>query len=351
MSLDQENPKRTENIPHSGNLPEGLRELPVSPDGTPLRAGLNAPDHVGDLTGGYVPGAAAEADASRRAHKAAEAKETPKGFFQRKYVIPALIASGLVLGGGVATAAVVNSQSQEVSDPAPGEVDPILPPEGEEEPAPEVERYEGSDFERTTALPENLQYIDDMSADEYRSQLSQIPLADRVAWASWADQYINEYAAYFLTVTGKPSDAPMPLVDGDFNSMLSSYQYQMRVAESFGTGTPQDMDTNGALDTELIEKYLASLIVGATAPQEIDGLIASMGKDGQAINVVLEARLDRASFLEMAQNDPNTVAVPETVVIDGVVYNGLRYGYVDQETGENHNGTFVVVGGRTVLVI
>lgn len=252
----------------------------------------------------------------------------------------------MTIGIAVVSIAVMVGCAAATPPPAAEETKPSPSPS-----ATAVERYENSDFERLQPLAPDLQYIQDMTASEYRAQLSQIPLVDRVAWASWADQYIHEYADYFYAVTANDQDVPLPLVDGDFLSMLSRFQYQLRVAESFGSGTPSAMHTNGPLDRPTIEKYLASLIVGSNAPSQIDQLIASLGTQGEAINVVQEAYLNRLNFVQNAMDDPGAVSSRDTAVVDGFALNGLRYSYTDSDGGTVHNGLLVIVGERVVLVV
>ena len=263
MSLDQENPSRTGQIPHTGNLPEGLRELPVKPDGTPLRDDLVAPDHAGEL---ITP------DTRKAVRTAEKGKETTNNFLRRKFVIPGLIAVGALSIAGVTTAAVVGAnQSQTVEEPAPGEEEPVVtPPEngGEEEPT------EPTTPEAPVAppVPERLEYgVTDADIAGYLGEsqsafLSRTP-EDRATLIMYYAQGLPEFAEEYQAVSKSSKDELSGNIVNPENmtpeEILTFQNYLLRKTVTITNAA----DGNFAVDVNAADKAVAAqLINGNQSP-------------------------------------------------------------------------------------
>lgn len=261
MSLDQENSNRTDQTPHSGNLPEGLRENPVNPDGTPLRDDLSTPDTIEDLAGGYVPGAAAEADAKRT--DTTGNKETPRKWFTKKAAAITLAAT-LVTGAAVTTAVVANSQAQTVVDPAPGEEDPILPPEDEGE--VEVEEPTTPEAPVTPPVPERLEYgltdadVAGFLGESQSAFLSRAP-EERATLIMYYAQNLPEFAEEYYKVSKNSKDELSGNIVNPENmtpeEILTFQNYLHRMTITLTNSA----DGNFALDQNAANKAIAAQLI------------------------------------------------------------------------------------------
>ncbi|MBC7459086.1 hypothetical protein H7200_00005 [Candidatus Saccharibacteria bacterium] len=263
----------------------------------------------------------------------------------RNRLIGAGVVATLAISGGIIgiNAAKSGEKPAEVpSTSAPLEEEPVAPVEEE----PIVERYEGTDFTQTTELPANLEYLNDMTAEEFAKQ----PISDKIAWASWVDQYRGEFATYFQSVTGDPTDALLTPVDGNLTALLSDRQYQYRIAANLGSGTPRDIDTNGQLDRLTAEKYLLAFNLNDNAIFEISRTFDNLNSDGQALNVVSIARGGLSSLVEGSQEATDLEVIETTVLKDGVSYKATAFKFTALDTGEVNRGRYAVIDGRTVLL-
>lgn len=255
-----------------------------------------------------------------------KSRPTPRQSAEKALRPIALAATLMVGGGALAACAPVESK------PVPTATAPAPEATPEQTSEPESNRYEGTDFERTDPLPENLVELQNMSPEEFAEQSK----ADQLRWASWADQYKDEFIAMYYAVTGDSYDAPYELsMDSDVLTAIEDVSYRDRIAANFGSDNPgDDRLFNGPLDASTIEKYITAGTSSEPNSQwRIDAFMDSVGQDGQAINLVGQARAGLYDFRQNAEQASDFVANPEQIKVDGVDYNGWNVRYTTEEGG------------------
>src|SRR3546814_17128539 len=119
-----------------------------------------------------------------------------------------------------------------------------------------------------------------MSPEEFILQTK----LDQLRWASWADQYMDEFVEVYHSVTGDTYDAPYQLTaESDALTVLENVSYQDRIAANFGSKNPgEDRNFNGPLDLTTIQKSLTATVDPAS-PGRIENNRKHDGQEGQAI--------------------------------------------------------------------
>lgn len=260
--------------------------------------------------------------------------------WETKVVAPAVIVLGAV---GLASCAGQGEGNPNTSNPSLT-MEETLPPETVA-PSPEVsERYEGSDFELSEPLPEELKYLQALSPEEF----AKADKYDQMRWATWALQYKPGFVQYFGSVSGLASDESYSLSpDSDLSTMLKDAQASERIAANFGSGQPETPDDNGNLDSELAEKVIIA-ISSSSNVTKADNFIKNLEdyRDGKAVNVVSLAR-DRAfDMVSDSRNSQNLVTESTKVYApDGkgnvIELPGFTFSYTDND-GNEHRGSIAV---------
>lgn len=219
-------------------------------------------------------------------------------------------------------------------------------PPAESTPDPEVTaRYEGSDFQLSEALPEELQYLQSLSTEEFAAA----DKYDQMRWATWALQYKEEFVEYFSRVSGSEIEAPYTLsVDSDLTTMLKDLQTTYRVAANFGQGRPQSYQDNGPFDAVMAEKLVIALDEASNmtlSGKYIDNVRSY--RDGLSVNIVLQAGGKAFNMAEDARDAQDLIAEPAVLhAPDGRgnfrEYPGIMYDYTD-ESGDKFHGIVAVV--------
>lgn len=238
---------------------------------------------------------------------------------------PIALALTLTVGGGsLAACALVESKPVPTATaPAPE----ATPTTTETSPS---NRYEGTDFERTDPLPENLVELHQMSPEQFAGQSK----ADQLRWASWADQYKEDFINMYYGVTGDSYDTPYELSPAsDVLTAIEDVSYRDRIAANFGSANPgEDRLFNGPLDTNLIRKYITARVSSDPYSQwRIDAYMDSVGQDGQAINLAGQARAGLYDYRQNAEEASDFVAEPSQINVDGMAYNGWHVSYTADE--------------------
>lgn len=254
--------------------------------------------------GGFTPTASPEGNDPRKNNK-----------LRNRLIIAAsaaAIATVAAVGIGVATNAAPEKAPAETSAPA----EPTAEPSAEAE-TPAGDRYEGGDFERTDPLPAELEAANEATPEQFAA----LPKEEQIKWATWAGQYKDQFLTMFSAVQGTTADAPYVLTaESDPKTLILDRSNQSRIATSFGMGTPTSMDTNGALDKTMAEKYmLAFTVIDEDAVTRIDNFVSTAGdSNGQAINVVQQARLDMYDTITDVNGAQDFSTITNLMNVDGV---------------------------------
>jgi hypothetical protein len=242
------------------------------------------------------------------------------------------VAAGAALIGALALSACSGGESHEPTEPAPTSTSEPAPDNTE---AP-VERW--GDFDWRDPLPEDLEYLNTMTSAEFAEQ----PKLEQLRWASWVDQYRDEFVEAWNMVYPKSYDAPYELnATSDALTVLQDQSYVNRLAANFGSSKPetvQDRRYNGPLNVQLVEKYLMAYSSGDNAQDYIDKFIAEIRKEanGQALNVATQAAAGLYSYRENAETDSSFTATQVSRTIDGVEYSGWRTRYLSNNSPQDY---------------
>ena len=261
------------------------------------------------------------------------------------WVKPAVIA-------GIGIAALTGCTPTHATGPETTQSATAIPsPEATEVPA--VDRYEGADFERTDPLPAELEAADQATPEEF----AQLPKAEQIKWATWAGQYKDEFVAYFSAVSGLPQDAPYTIdANSDAKALLIDRSFQQRIAANFGEGTPTDMDSNGVLDRDVVEKYMTAFTVASEESQaKIENFLSTApNSKGQAINVVQQARGGLYDTSAQIAESQDFTSITNSMVIDGQTITGFRVSWTaaDGSSSSSFNiGAFSTVDYKNQPVV
>jgi len=181
---------------------------------------------------------------------------------------------------------------------------------------PLVERFEGTDFERTDPLPAELEVADQATPAEF----ALLPKSEQLRWATWAGQYKEDFVAYFHSLGTEPSDAPYTLTaNSDALALIVDRSYQQRIAANFGMGSPTTIQTNGPINRQMVEKYLTAFTVASDDARDKISEFASNAGDssGQALNVVQQFRLGLYSTTGQISASQDFVSISNRMVVDG----------------------------------
>lgn len=239
------------------------------------------------------------------------------------------IVVGVVSSGLLGIGMLAGCSTQAVNDSAnPAPV--VTSAETEEPQSATADRYEGTDFELTEALPENLEYLNTVTPAEF----AKAPKADQLAWMSWAEQYKPAFVEMFSAVSGLENDKPYTLApDSDFNTILKDMQYTDRLAANFGTGTPEDENDNGPLDKDMVTKLSIAHQANSnlSVAETFYSNLSTFG-EGEALNL---AYLARGGFYDMADKAATASDLnvrPQNMNLDDQRYDGFQYSFTDPES-------------------
>lgn len=260
----------------------------------------------------------------------------------------ALLAAGALAFGGFKFAeSASNSSEQNNSQQEPEVVEPVVTPETpvEQEPI----RNQNSDFERVNPLSPELEYLNELSLEEYALE----PIETRMQWADWAGQYHDEFVQKFHSVSLAEGDAPYTVSAEDPYTLLADLQYQDRIAENFGTEIPmEDPRSNGPIDLAMAEKYIASYMIGPAVAESARTTASIMGF-GQidAVNVSAQAMLERFEYVEDAKNADDFTVIHTNFHVGDVVYDGYSINYTIPETGDPFVTKLTEIDGHAIRFV
>ena len=253
-------------------------------------------------------------------------------------IVVGAVSSGLL---GIALLAGCSSQAED--SPASNSAPVATSATPEESQGAAADRYDGTDFELTEALPENLEYLNTITPAEF----AKAPKADQLAWMSWAEQYKPAFIEMFSAVSGLENDKPYTLTpDSDFTTILRDMQYTDRLAANFGIGTPEDKFDNGALDKDMVIKLSlahqsnSNLNVAETYFSNL-----STFGEGEALNLSYLAAGGYYDMAEKAATASDLSVRPQNMSLDDKRYDGYQYSFSDPEStkGAVYSGTVSVV--------
>lgn len=236
------------------------------------------------------------------------------------------LAAGIAVVTGVGVGVAASHNSGEAAPKAVESSAPADPTQEAAQPSKTAEavpnRFTGSDFERTDELPASLKEANEATPEEF----VKLPKKIQIQWATWAGQYKQDFIKTFASASGLPEDQPYSLTkDSDAKTLIIDRDFEQRIAANFGTGTPESMQTNGAIDSNMIKKYLlAFTVTSPTAEANVDGFINSLSEntEGQAENVVQQARRGEYDSTAEIAKSPDFIAQPNTFGLDGEEISG-----------------------------
>lgn len=182
-------------------------------------------------------------------------------------------------------------------------------PEVEEPAEPAVERYEGYDYEMSVPLPAELEAISTTDLNTF----IEAEIGDKMAYGDWIGQNFEQFKADFYEVSLRETDKNIPVDGNDPMSLIADVQWQYRYAMSLGSGTPREIDTNGPLNVDLATRYMLAYSERSADPSLMADVMQRNTLEGEALNVVYQARGNDFGLLEDAQNDPNINIQPNEV--------------------------------------
>lgn len=249
-----------------------------------------------------------------------------------------LAAGTLIALGAVGLSACApNTEAQPAPTPTATESEAPSSPETETP----VERYEGSDFERADPLPADLEYLNEMTVEEFKEQ----PKLEQLRWASWADQYKEEFVEFWNIVNPNKYNAPYTLtMDSDPYTILEDMAFSNRIAANWGSDNlshAKSKDFNGPLDRKTAEKYIIAHTIGQSG---LDNFMQERinSNSGQAINIVAQARAGIYDLRKHAETAEDYSEKRSSIEIDGISYDGWTISYTSELVGK-HSSTIAVI--------
>jgi len=245
------------------------------------------------------------------------------------WVKPAII-------GGLAVAALTGCTPG--SAPNPEQTVSASPSPEETETAPAVDRWEGTDFERTDPLPAELAEAESATPEEF----AQLPKSVQIKWATWAGQYKDEFVAYFGSLGIDENDKPYTITaDSNVKELIIDRTYQQRVAANFGLGSPTTIETNGPVDRIKVKKYITAFtVVSDEASVKIDNFVKTIGDvNGQAINLGQQFALDLYNTSREISESQDFSSTTNVMVVDDKSIPCFRVNWtaVDGSSTSNFN--------------
>ncbi len=239
----------------------------------------------------------------------------------------ALLTTAVLLGT-LSLAACSSGEAKPTAPTTSSSAEATPTPEATESADPD--RYEGTDFELTEALPENLEYLNTVTPAEF----AKAPKADQLAWMSWAEQYKPAFIEMFSAVSGLENDKPYTLTpDSDFTTILRDMQYTDRLAANFGTGTPEDKFDNGTLDKDMVTKLSLAHQSNSNlnVAETYVGNLSTFG-EGEALNLSYLAAGGYYDMADKAAKASDLNVRPQNMSLDDKQYNGFQYSFTDPES-------------------